>query len=73
MVMDKMPGAALTHEQVGRQQLSLRQEFTAHYQAAPVIEEGVGFAAVYLGRTRVGENSGPALDNRRAPDVDYPL
>jgi len=72
MMMDEMPGAVFKHKKIGGQQVAVRQIFMAHHQGALMMQNGMRIPAADLGRARVGEDSGPAPDDGRAPDQRGP-
>ena len=72
MMMDEMPGAVFKHKKIGGQQVALRQKFMARHQGALMMQNSMRIPAAYLGCTRVGKDSGPALDDGGAPDKRRP-
>ena len=72
VMMDEMPAAVFKHKKIGGQQVALRQKFIASHQGTLMMQNGMRIPAAYLGRTWVGKDSGPALDDGGAPDQRRP-
>jgi len=72
VMMDKMPGAVFKYKKIGGQQVALRQKFIARHQGTLMMQNGMRVPAAYLGRIRVGKDSGPTLDDGGAPDQRRP-
>lgn len=72
VMMNEMPSAVFKHKKVGGYQVALRQKFIARHQGTLMVQNSMRVLTVYLGCTRVGKDSSPALDDGGAPDQRRP-